>query len=190
MNKAVVNVSIITLLLGYFIIFPALAVATPILGVAPLEPQSGDYLSLWYGSNSGSPDLKADIWLATTSASGDSFTFGGESFIRNDNLAVAGYKDPVYGLYLGTVEEPEIGSWLPLTDGEFGTGGKDFYVLKSIIKFTDFLPDDSLYAVTTGSGVTAFAPQTIPNPEPATMLLLGSGLIGFALIGRKKFFKK
>jgi len=32
--------------------------------------------------------------------------------------------------------------------------------------------------------------NTAPIPEPATMLLLGSGLLGVVGYGRKKFFKK
>lgn len=47
--------------------------------------------------------------------------------------------------------------------------------------------DEGLYLVCF-EGDLAF--NAHPIPEPATMLLLGSGLVGIAAFGRKKFFKK
>lgn len=52
----------------------------------------------------------------------------------------------------------------------------DFYINKSVLKI-EYNPVGS-------------SANSAPVPEPATMLLLGSGLIGVSFVSRKKFFKR
>lgn len=49
------------------------------------------------------------------------------------------------------------------------------------------LTDDSINIIVEDNGTDV---EFEPVPEPATMLLVGSGLIGLAGLGRRKFFKK
>ena len=67
--------------------------------------------------------------------------------------------------------------YVSFTDLEPGTHTFNIYALV-----------DGLYRVGTESDSITSLGGTVP--EPATMLLLGSGLIGLAGYGRKKFFKK
>jgi hypothetical protein len=105
-----------------------------------------------------------------------------------------------------TFDTGVTGNWTIISDGAFT--GTDVHITSFIAASGDFPNGLALYgagALTlTGSngisGAVAVAGAVIEEgginspssqvPEPTTMLLLGSGLVGLAGYGRKKFFKK
>ena len=203
-------------ILGLMLLLPVSVLAIPSLGVAPGTPGdpgldtasydgfpmplSGGSLTIWYGDNSGgSLDTSSDIWLLTTSANGDGFSFTPDGTntplpFSVSSLSVASYKDPVYGVSLG-----DASTWDPLnqTFYSYEFGGKNFLQLNGVLDTGSLGAEigDWTYAVLDNGGKILggeFSPKTtstMHTPEPASMLLLGSGLLGFGVFGRKKFKK-
>ncbi len=195
-----------------FIFIGTSAFAIPELGVAPGAPgdpglasasydgfpmpTSGGSLTIWYGNDSGaSLDLGSDIWLLTTSANGDDFSFStGGDFSLHNEFSVGPYKQDVYGVDLGNAS-----SWSSLnqTFYSYDFGGKNFLYLNGTLNTgpSGAEPGDWMYAVLDNGGKILggeFSPKTtsaMATPEPATLLLLGSGLVGLAGFGRKRFKK-
>lgn len=157
-------------------------------GLASGGAQDPNNSSLWWDPGDIAIDFGTD--------GGYGYEYGID-ISTGDLYQVSGWSDVYYGGH------SDANPWEIKTGTDIGdvtlaystTAINGHYVIETSFLLADLglSPGDSLgihWTQECGNDELELTADVDPVPEPATMLLLGSGLIGLAALGRKKFFKK
>ena len=152
-----------------------------------------DKITEWYFNVNPAIVLKASDFLNTTLASANDAVTVKYNALRPGG---GGFFDIEFTFSTGGQDKFGPGEWSTWTVTSNGLVASDFKFMSelgpgtgSAGPFYTAVKLGNAYWGATGEASTMEL-NGVPIPEPTTMLLLGSGLIGLAGYGKKKFFKK